>query len=387
MATASHAPEPRWGLGRLLGSRDRATAISAPYRRILSIVIILNLFGLLMVLSASSVSSLDAYGSSWYQVLRQAVWFVLSLGALWFTQRTDYERYAVHIRKLVVAAWLLLLLPLMPVIGISVNGSSRWFGFGVLRIQPSEIAKLVLVVFTADLLTKRAHRVNDWHETLAPIMGIFFCFALLLMLEPNLGTTIIIAAVLMVMMFAGGVGIGPLMGLLGLLGVGATFFAFSVPFRFRRLMSYGDPWKDAQGTGYQALQSRIGLANGGIFGLGLGSSRVKWGYLPEADTDFILAIIGEELGLIGCAVIVGLLLAFGCLGIRVALHAPDRLGMLLATGITTWIMLQAFVNIGAVVGAIPITGVPLPFVSAGGSSLIFTMAGVGMLLNVAKRTT
>jgi len=387
MAATSHAHGPRWGLGRLLRSKDRRTALSAPYRRILSIVIILNLFGLLMVLSASSVSSLDAYGNSWYQVLRQAAWFVLSLGALWFTQRTEYERYVVHIRKLVVAAWLLLLLPLMPVIGISVNGSSRWFGFGVLRIQPSEIAKLVLVVFTADLLTKRAHRVNDWHETLAPIMGVFVCFALLLMLEPNLGTTIIIAAVLLVMMFVGGVGTAPLMGLLGILGAMAAFFAFSVPFRFRRLMAYGDPWKDAQGTGYQALQSRIGLANGGIFGLGLGSSRVKWGYLPEADTDFILAIIGEELGLIGCTVIVGLLLAFGFLGVRVALHAPDRLGMLLATGVTTWIMLQAFVNIGAVVGAIPITGVPLPFVSAGGSSLIFTMAGVGMLLNVAKRTT
>jgi hypothetical protein len=211
--------------------------------------------------------------------------------------------------------------------------------------------------------------------------------SLLLMLEPNLGTTIIIAAVLMVMMFVGGVGTVPLAGLLGILGAGAAFFAFSVPFRFRRLMAYGDPWKDAQGTGYQALQSRIGLANGGIFGLGLGSSRVKWGYLPEADTDFILAIIGEELGLIGCTVIVGLLLAFGCLGVQVALHAPDRMGMLLATGITTWIMIQAFVNIGAVVGAIPITGVPLPFVSAGGSSLIFTMAGVGILLNVAKRTT
>ena len=387
MATAAHAPEPRWGLGRLMGSRERRAAVSAPYRRILAIVIILNLFGLLMVLSASSVTSLDVYGNSWYQVLRQAVWFVLSLGALWFTQRTDYERYAAHIGKLVVAAWALLLLPLMPIVGISVNGSSRWFGFGVLRIQPSEIAKLVLVVFTADLLTKRANRINDWQQTLAPIMGVFVCFALLLMLEPNLGTTIIIAAVLMVMMFVGGVGTVPLLGLLGVLGAAAAFFAFSVPFRFRRLMAYGDPWKDAQGTGYQALQSRVGLANGGILGLGLGSSRVKWGYLPEADTDFILAIIGEELGLIGCMVIVGLLLAFGYLGVRVALRAPDRMGMLLATGITAWIMLQAFVNIGAVVGAIPITGVPLPFVSAGGSSLIFTMAGVGMLLNVAKRTS
>jgi cell division protein FtsW len=370
-----------------LESREKGVARSAPFRAIFSIVLILNLFGLLMILSASSVTSLDEYGNSWYQVGRQALWFIISMGALWFAQRTDYEHYVLHIRKAVVAAWALLVLPLMPIIGISVNGSSRWFGVGFLRIQPSEIAKLVLIVFTADLLTKRANRVHDWQQTLAPIMGVFLSFALLLMLEPNLGTTIIIAAVLLVMMFVGGVAGRPLLALLALLAAAAAFFAYTVPFRFRRLMSYGDPWKDPVSTGYQALQSRIGLANGGLFGLGLGSSRVKWGYLPEADTDFIFAIIGEELGLVGCTIIVGLLLAFGYLGIRVAVRAPDRLGMLLATGITTWIMLQAFVNIGAVVGALPITGVPLPFVSAGGSSLIFTMAGVGVLLSVAKKTS
>lgn len=387
MAAAAHSGRSRMGVGRLLGSRDTSSIRPTSFRWILIIVLVLNMFGLLMILSASSVTSLDVYGSSWYQVGRQTAWFLMSLLALWFTQRMDHTDFARHINKLVVAAWVLLLLPLLPVIGISVNGASRWFGFGFVRIQPSEIAKLVLIVFTADLLTKRANRVNDWQQTLAPIMGVFACFALLLMLEPNLGTTIVIAAVLMIMMFVGGVATGPLMALLGILAACATFFALTVPFRFRRLMAYGDPWKDPQHTGYQALQSRIGLANGGIFGLGLGSSRVKWGYLPEADTDFILAIIGEELGLIGCMAIVGLLMAFGFLGVRVAMRAPDRLGMLLATGITAWIVLQAFVNIGAVVGAIPITGVPLPFVSAGGSSLIFTMAGVGMLLSVAKRTT
>ena len=387
MAITAPTSGSRPRFGRLLRSRRSGEAHSAPYTAILSIVLILNLFGLLMILSASSVTSLDAYGNSWYQVLRQTLWFAISLGALWLTQRMDHERFAVHIRKAVVLAWGLMVLPLLPVIGISVNGSSRWFGVGFLRIQPSEIAKLVLIVFTADLLTKRANRVHDWQQTLAPIMGVFLAFALLLMLEPNLGTTIIIAAVLLVMMFVGGVAGRPLLTLVGLLGAGAAFFAYSVPFRFRRLMAYGDPWKDPVSTGYQALQSRIGLANGGILGLGLGSSRVKWGYLPEADTDFILAIVGEELGLVGCMLIVGLLLALGYLGVRVAVRAPDRLGMLLAAGITTWIMLQAFVNIGAVVGALPITGVPLPFVSAGGSSLIFTMAGVGMLLSVAKKTS
>ena len=385
MATVAPPRQRRPVLGRLLTSRTPRRVRTGEYYAILGIVLTLSLFGLLMVLSASSVTALYEYGNSWYEVLRQAAWFVIGLGVLFLMQRIDHHRLSLHITKAVWISLGLMVLPLLPVIGIAVNGARRWFGYGMLRIQPSEIAKLVMIVFAADLLTKRANRVHDWQAVVAPIMGLFIAFAILLMAEPNLGTTMILAAILLVMMFVGGVRALPLFSITAGLAALAGLFAVAVPWRWNRIISYTDPWNDPAGVGLQSIQSRIGIASGGLRGLGLGASRVKWWFLPEADTDFIFAIVGEELGFIGCAVLIALLLGLGWFGIRTAKLATDRFGMLLAVGITTWILLQAFVNIGAVVGALPITGVPLPFVSAGGSSLIFTMAGVGILLNVANR--
>ncbi len=385
MATVAPPRQRRPVLGRLLTSRTPRRVRTGEYYAILGIVLTLSLFGLLMVLSASSVTALYEYGNSWYEVLRQAAWFVIGLGVLFLMQRIDHHRLSLHITKAVWISLGLMVLPLLPVIGIAVNGARRWFGYGMLRIQPSEIAKLVMIVFAADLLTKRANRVHDWQAVMAPIMGLFIAFGFLLMAEPNLGTTMILAAILLVMMFVGGVRALPLFSITAGLAALAGLFAVAVPWRWNRIISYTDPWNDPAGVGLQSIQSRIGIASGGLRGLGLGASRVKWWFLPEADTDFIFAIVGEELGFIGCAVLIALLLGLGWFGIRTAKLATDRFGMLLAVGITTWILLQAFVNIGAVVGALPITGVPLPFVSAGGSSLIFTMAGVGILLNVANR--
>ena len=385
MATVAPPRQRRPVLGRLLTSRTPRRVRTGEYYAILGIVLTLSLFGLLMVLSASSVTALYEYGNSWYEVLRQAAWFVIGLGVLFLMQRIDHHRLSLHITKAVWISLGLMVLPLLPVIGIAVNGARRWFGYGMLRIQPSEIAKLVMIVFAADLLTKRANRVHDWQAVMAPIMGLFIAFGFLLMAEPNLGTTMILAAILLVMMFVGGVRAVPLFSITAGLAALAGLFAVAVPWRWNRIISYTDPWNDPAGVGLQSIQSRIGIASGGLRGLGLGASRVKWWFLPEADTDFIFAIVGEELGFIGCAVLIALLLGLGWFGIRTAKLATDRFGMLLAVGITTWILLQAFVNIGAVVGALPITGVPLPFVSAGGSSLIFTMAGVGILLNVANR--
>ena len=379
-------PRPRRStLGRLLTSQSPRRVHTSDYYAIFGIVMALSLFGLLMVLSASSVTALYEHGNSWYEVGRQAGWFLLALGALFVMQRVDHHMLSRHITRALWISLGLMLLPLMPVIGISVNGASRWFGYGWVRIQPSEIAKLVMIVFAADLLARRENRVHDWQAVAAPIMGVFGVFAILLMAEPNLGTTIILAVILLVMMFVGGVRALPLISIGGILAGLAGLFAVTVPWRMRRLLSYTDPWNDPSGVGLQSIQSRIGIATGGLRGSGLGASRVKWWFLPEADTDFIFAIVGEELGFIGCAMVVALLLGLGFFGIRTAMRATDRFGMLLAVGITTWILLQAFVNIGAVVGALPITGVPLPFVSAGGSSLIFTMAGVGILLSVANR--
>jgi cell division protein FtsW len=217
------------------------------------------------------------------------------------------------------------------------------------------------------------------------VLVVFGFFAGLLMLQPNLGTTIILGSIVFVMLFVSGVELKPLVGTFAIGGVLATLAATLETYRWRRLKGFIDPWKDAANTGYQTIQSQVAIAHGGVTGSGLGQSRAKYGFLPFAHTDFIFAIISDELGMIGALLVVALFIAIGVGGIRTALQAPDRYGMLLATGITAWILIQAFVNIGAVVGVLPITGVPLPFVSFGGSSLLVTMAAVGLLLSVARQ--
>jgi cell division protein FtsW len=373
------------GEGRLLHAADGKPRGSSTYVWMFAIVAILNLLGLLMVLSASSVTSLYEYGSAWYQFQRQIVWLIVGAAALIVSLRIDYHRWRRWVNPLLVITGGLMAAVLVPGLGVNVNGSSRWLGYGQLRIQPSEMAKLAMIIFAADLLARRADKVHDWRVTLRPVMVVFAGFAALLMLQPNLGTTIILATIVLAMLFVAGVAGKPLAVTIGVLVSGATAFAFLEPYRFRRLMAFTDPWADPLNTGFQTIQSQVGLANGGLLGTGLGQGRAKWGFLPEAHTDFIFAIIGEELGLLGALTVVALFLALGLLGVRTALRAPDRFGMLIATGVTTWILVQAFINMGAVVGVLPITGVPLPFVSFGGSSLLFTMAATGLLLNVARQ--
>jgi cell division protein FtsW len=350
-----------------------------------ALVAVLNLLGLVMVLSASAVTALYDYGSPWYQFLRQFIWLIVGSTALLFTLRVDYHRWRRWTRPALFVSLGLLVLVLVPGVGVNVNGASRWLGYGPLSLQPSEMAKLAMVLFAADLLARRGEKVRNWRLGLQPVMVVFGVVAALFMLQPNLGTTAILAAILLVMLFVAGTPPKPLGVVVVGLGALGAMFALVEPYRFRRLMAFRDPWADPLNAGFQTVQSQTGIANGGLLGTGLGEGRAKWGFLPEAHTDFIYAIIGEELGLLGALTVVGLFVALGLLGVRTALRAPDRYGMLLATGVTTWILVQAFVNIGAVVGVLPITGVPLPFVSAGGSSLLFTMAAAGILLNVARR--
>jgi len=350
-----------------------------------AIVVVLNLFGLVMVLSASAVTALYEYGSPWYQFQRQFLWLCLGSAALLVTLRVDYHRWRRYTTPLLLASMGLLVLVLVPGLGVNVNGASRWLGFGQLRIQPSEMAKLTVVLFVADLLARRGDKVRDWRLGLKPVMVVFGAVALLFLLQPNLGTAIILGSIVLIMLFVAGAPLRPLGITVAGLTVGAVVLAFAEPYRFRRLMAFRDPWADPLNTGFQTVQSQTGIANGGLFGTGIGEGRAKWGFLPEAHTDFIYAIIGEELGLLGALSVVALFVALGLLGVRTALRAPDRFGMLVATGVTAWILVQAFVNIGAVVGVLPITGVPLPFVSAGGSSLLFTMIAAGLLLNIARQ--
>jgi len=358
---------------------------SSLFVSLFALVVILNLVGLLMVLSASAVGSNAVYGSPWYQFQRQFIWLVLGSIALVIAMRIDYHAWRRRAPLLLVGAIGLLILVLVPGLGLEVNGASRWLGWGSLRIQPSEIAKLAVLVFVADLLARRAHRIENTRLTLRPVLAVFVFVAALIMLQPNLGTTIILGVIVFVMLFIAGIPLKPL-GLTAACGVAmAAVAAVIEPYRYRRLMGFRDPWADPLNTGYQTIQAQVGVANGGLMGTGLGEGRAKWGFLPFPHTDFIFAVIGEELGLVGSLTVIALFVALGVLGIRTALLAPDRFGMLLAAGVTTWILVQAFVNIGAVVGALPITGVPLPFVSFGGSSLLVLMAAAGILLNVARQ--
>jgi cell division protein FtsW len=372
--------------------RRHPTARPVPTRRrsktyvgLLAVITTLNLLGLVMVMSASSVASLDDYGSSWYVVMRQAMWLALGTIACVIVLRVDYHRWRRMATPLLVISTALLALVLVPGIGITVNGASRWLGYGPLSLQPSELAKLTLLLFAADLLARRAAWMDDIRLTLVPVTAVFGMIAVLLMLQPNLGTTLVLGAVVVSLLYVAGTPLVPLTGLAAVGALVASGLALWAPYRRARVLAFLDPWADYQNTGYQNIQSLVGVASGGITGIGLGESRAKWGFLPYAHTDFIFAIIGEELGLIGALVVVALFVGLCLLGARAALLAPDRFGMLLAAGVTVWFGVQAFVNIGAVIGILPITGVPLPFVSYGGSSLLFSMVAAGLLLNVARQ--
>lgn len=373
-------------------SRRDADAAPAPGRRsghlvaLVGLLVVLNLTGLVMVLSASADSSQDEYGTPWHQFQRQGMWLAVATLALLVVSRVDYRRWRGVAAPFLALTLGLLALVLVPGVGVTVNGSSRWLGVGSLTVQPSELAKLAVLVFCADLLARRASRITDTRLSLRPVMVVFAVTAVLIMAQPNLGTTVLVFVIVFSLLFVAGVPLRPL-ALLALGGVvlGGLFAVFE-PYRFRRLSAFVDPWADPLNTGYQTLQGQAALANGGLAGQGLGQGRAKYGFLPEGHTDFIFANIGEELGLVGAIVLLAVFVALAVVGVSLAMRAPDRFGMLVATGVTTWILVQAFVNLGAVVGVLPITGVPLPFVSFGGSSLVVTMAAMGILVNVASQT-
>jgi len=384
-----HGRAPAKGRASKQSSRTRAskpTTRSTPLFVLLATVVTaLVVVGLVMVLSASSVQALRDFGSSWVVFQRQAMWVFIGCIALAITVRVDYRRWRKPALPLMLLAIGLLFVVLVPGFGVSVAGSSRWLGAGQFRMQPSELTKLALLLFAADLLARRGAK-GDAHGALRPVLVVFCVVGFLVMAQPDMGTTLVLGCIVVALLFVGGIEMRTLGKLMGVAAVGALLLGLVEGYRRARLFSFLNPWKDAGNTGYQIVQSLVGLGSGGITGLGLGASRAKWGFLPNAYTDFIFAIIGEELGLLGTLIVIGLFAAFAVLGVRTALKAPDRFGALLAAGITAWIVGQALINIGAVVGVLPVTGVPLPFISFGGSSLVITMTAAGMLLNIARQT-
>jgi cell division protein FtsW len=344
--------------------------------------------GLVMVLSASSVTSYASSGSSFTIAEKQALWVALGLPALWIGMRLPVRFYRLLGYPLLLGSIGLLVLVLVPHVGVNVAGATRWIALpGGLQVQPSEFAKLALVLWGADLLTRKDKRLRQVRHLLVPLVPLGLLMALLVMMQPDMGTTIVLILTMLALLWTAGSPVSVFGGTGVVLGFGLGLLAITEPYRLARLTGFTNPCAvtKAQETGYQACQGLIALSSGGWFGLGLGASREKFGYLPNQYTDYIFAIIGEELGLLGTFVVLVLFAVLGYAGIRVAQRCRDRFSQLAAAGVTAWLLGQALVNMGAVVGLLPITGIPLPMVSFGGSALVPTLFAIGMLASFARR--
>jgi cell division protein FtsW len=343
----------------------------------------LALFGVVMVYSASAVIAQSENHSQFHYVFKQGVWTTLGFVAMFMAMRFDYQR--LNRRWIVYGVLLVTIFLLLSVFAFSpVNGARRWIKFGGMSAQPSEIAKLALAMFLAYFLAKRAGEEGSFWRTFLPCMIPLGILAGLVAREPDLGTALMLAIICMTMCFAAGVRPRHVVyaAIPGLLYVGKM--VIFTPFRWRRMATFIDPWADQQGSGYQVVQSLIAVGSGGPHGLGFAQGHQKLLFLPFAHSDFIFAVIGEELGLIGALIVVSVFAVFLWRGMRAALRAPDRFGMLLGIGIVVGIVAQALLNMSVVLALVPTKGIPLPFISYGGSSLVPTLAGVGILLNISQ---
>jgi cell division protein FtsW len=355
-------------------------------RWLLVLTVALLCGGLAMVLSASSVWALQQHGSVYYYFARQLVFAGVGLAGMVFLMRVDYRQLSRWAGILAGGVAVLMVLVLVPHIGVSIQGARRWIDIGPLgTLQPSEAAKLALAIFVAHWVDRRQGRLRSFSDGFLPFAIMTAVILGVLMLQRDLGTAVVMSSILVSIYFAGGgrkrhVGL-----LLGALLVAFVLLITLESYRQQRLETFLDPFKDPLGVSYQSVQALIGLGSGGLFGVGLGHSVQKYLWLPEAHTDFIFAIIGEETGLLGTTAVLAGFTLLTARGYRVAMRAPDRFGVMLATGITTWIGFQALVNMGTVTSTLPATGVPLPFISYGGTALAISLAAMGVLLNVAAQ--
>jgi cell division protein FtsW len=340
--------------------------------------------GIVMVYSASAVSANVNFNDSYYFLKRQFIWAALGLLAMIFTMNIDYHVWRKLAKPIIFITIVLLILVLIPGMGKVVNGARRWLGSGSVYIQPSEIAKLSMVLFTAYYLSNNQNKIQSFVKGVVPQLGMLAVIFGLILKEPDLGTALSIAGTVFVLLFIAGARTWHLTSLTAVGVVGIVVAILVEPYRLKRLIAFNDPWADPLDTGYHIIQSLYAIGSGGLFGVGLGRSREKFLYLPEPHTDFIFSILGEELGLIGTTTILVLFFLFAWRGFKIAMSAADVYGSILAAGITTMILMQALMNIAVVTASMPVTGIPLPFLSFGGSALIFTMAGVGILLNISK---
>ncbi len=350
-------------------------------------VIALSAIGILMVFSSSAMKEYARDGDAFGAVAPQVAWGVLGLLAMLGMMRIDYRRLRLVSIPMYFVAIVLLVLVFVPSLNVVVGGSARWLRIGPLpAVHPAEFAKLALVVYLAHWLAKRGTGVHGFVTGTLPFLVVFVPIVALVLREPDLGTSVVIACTGMTMFFIAGASLSHIAALGAAGSVGIAMFSLH-GYQLDRIRGWLDPWADPHGIGFHSVQGLLALGSGGLLGLGLGQSRQAGGlFLPNASNDFIFAIIGEEFGLIGAGLVVALFVIVAYQGIRISLRAPDTFGALLAAGITAWLCIQAFINIGVVVALFPITGITLPFISAGGSSLTISLAAVGILLSISRET-
>jgi cell division protein FtsW len=366
-------------------ARARSSRPSPPleYNVLLTATLCLLALGAVMVYSASSARTLlEGQGDGTTYLVRYIVYGALGFVALHVVARSPLDRVVKITGPLLAFAFVCLVLVKIPGVGVTVNGARRWLGAGPLQFQPSEVAKLALVLYSAEVLAQKAGRVRT-PRSVSPLLLVTGVAVLLVASQPDLGTSLVIAFTLTALLVAAGMPLRYLAAGAGVVAVLVLLYAISEPYRRARLTTFLDPWQHAGGAGFQAVQGQIAVGSGGLFGRGVGQSVQKIFYLPEAHTDFILAIIGEELGVAG---VFGVLLLYGMIayaGLRVAKRAVGAYAKLLAAGVTSLILCQACLNVFTVLGLAPLTGVPLPFISYGATNLTVLLAGMGLLLNVA----
>lgn len=347
-------------------------------------VIILSVFGLIMIYSASSIWSEYKFQDSFHYVKFQAIFLLVGIILMLVMSRIDYKIYYEKANLILLICFILLILVLIPGIGSVRNGSRSWFGIGSLGIQPSEAAKLALIVFTSKYLSNSNKFLKSYKKGVFPILGITLLFFGLIMLQPDLGTGMILVVSIVSLLFIAGVNMKFFfgMGIIGLVGI--IILIIIAPYRMDRITSFIDPWSDALGTGFQIIQSLYAIGPGGLLGTGFLQSVQKHFYLPEPQTDFIFSIIAEEFGVAGAFIVVGLFSLILWRGIKIATNAKDAFSKYLSFGMIFQMIFQALMNLMVVIGMIPVTGVTLPFLSYGGSSLLISMVSIGILLNISR---
>jgi cell division protein FtsW len=345
-------------------------------------------FGLMMAASTTISASLQAgsHQTMWAQVIKELEFLVLGIPIFWFAVRLSPRAYRLLTYPALLVTMTALVAVLLPGIGAEINGARRWISLGPLQLQPSEFAKIGILLWGADLLARKIElgTLTRARHLFLPLLPGFLLICALIMLEPDLGTTVCFLLILVGLLWTVGTPLRYFLVLVATVGASVGALALAAPYRLERLTSFTDPFKHAQGSGLQTVQGLYALASGGIFGVGLGGSTAKYSWLPNANTDFVFAVIGEETGLIGCLVVLGLFMLFAFTGLRISRLSADPFARLVAGGATVWICGQAVINVGYVTGLLPVTGIPLPFISAGGTSLLATSVVFGMLVSFAR---